>query len=54
LGMAYNTARTRLDEIVDALGGAPEDERPSRSDILAQVASGDLSVEEATRLIRGN
>jgi hypothetical protein len=53
LGMAYNTARNRLDDIVAALGGTPEDERPDRSDVLARIASGDITPEEGTRLLRG-
>lgn len=54
LGMSYNTARARLDDIVGALGGQPDDEeRPSRADIIARVSSGELSPDEAARLLRG-
>src|ERR671933_2112158 len=43
LGVAYNTARARLDEIVAALGGPTEsDERPDRSEILDRLASGEI------------
>lgn len=54
LGVSYNTARARLDDIVTALGGtAEEDDRPSRTDVIAKVASGELSAEEAAVLLRG-
>ncbi|WP_376797061.1 DUF2089 domain-containing protein [Thermogemmatispora sp.] len=56
LDIAYNTARNRLDEIVAALGGAPEPEpRPSvdRRAILDRLAAREISVEEAMRLLRG-
>ena len=54
LDIAYNTARSRLDEIVTALGGAPEnDGRVDRRLILDRLASKEISVEEAMRLLRG-
>lgn len=53
LEIAYNTARTRLDEIVTALGGAPEhDGRPDRRQVLDRLASREISVEEAMRLLK--
>jgi hypothetical protein len=54
LGIAYNTARSRLDEIVMALGGPPEnDGRVDRRAILERLASKEISVEEAARLLKG-
>jgi len=55
LGVAYNTARTRLDEIVRALGGQPEgaDDTPPRTDVLDALSRGELSYEEAMRRLRG-
>ena len=54
LDVAYNTARSRLDEIVTALGGAPEnDGRADRRAILDRLASREISVEEAMRLMKG-
>lgn len=54
LDIAYNTARSRLDEIVAALGGAPEnDGRADRRAILDRLASKEISVEEAMRLMKG-
>jgi len=54
LDVAYNTARSRLDEIVTALGGAPEnDGRADRRGILDRLASKEISVEEAMRLMKG-
>jgi hypothetical protein len=54
LDMAYNTARSRLDEIVTALGGAPEgDGRADRRVVLDRLAAKEISVEEAMRLLKG-
>src|SRR5579885_1979983 len=54
MDIAYNTARSRLDEIVTALGGAPaNDGRTDRKVILARLAAKEISVEEAMRLLKG-
>ncbi|MDQ3900880.1 MAG: DUF2089 domain-containing protein [Actinomycetota bacterium] len=55
LKIAYNTARSRLDDIVAALGyGAPAAERrASRREVLDRLSAGEISVEEATQLLRG-
>jgi hypothetical protein len=55
LKIAYNTARSRLDDIVAALGyRVPEqDHRPERRAVLDRVAAGELSVEDAMKLLRG-
>src|ERR687884_1965916 len=52
LKIAYNTARSRLDDIVAALGyGAPAAERrASRREVLDRLSAGEISVEEATQL----
>ncbi len=53
LEIAYNTARARLDEIVTALGGAPEsDGRPDRRQVLDRLAAREISVEEAMRMLK--
>jgi hypothetical protein len=55
LKMAYNTARSRLDDIVAALGYgtlAPV-AGVDRKEILERLAEGEITVEEATRLLRG-
>lgn len=53
LDIAYNTARTRLDEIVAALGGPPEhDGRPDRRQILDRLAAKEISVEDAMRMLK--
>ena len=53
LDIAYNTARSRLDEIVTALGGAPEgDGRADRRIVLDRLAAKEISVEEAMRLLK--
>ena len=54
LDIAYNTARSRLDEIVTALGGAPEgDGRADRRIVLDRLAAKEISVEDAMRLMKG-
>ncbi|GCE13818.1 DUF2089 domain-containing protein [Tengunoibacter tsumagoiensis] len=54
MNVAYNTARGRLDDIVMALGGPPEHEaRPDRRVVLDRLASKEISVEEAMRLLKG-
>ena len=54
LDIAYNTARSRLDEIVTALGGPPEnDKRADRRAILDRLAAKEITVEEAMRLLKG-
>ena len=54
LKIAYNTARSRLDDIVAALGfGAPPPAgRPNRREVLDRIAAGELTVEEAMDLLR--
>lgn len=53
LDIAYNTARSRLDEIVTALGGAPEnDHRADRRLVLDRLAAKEISVEDAMRLLK--
>jgi len=54
LDIAYNTARSRLDEIVTALGGAPEgDSRADRRLVLDRLAAKEINVEEAMRMLKG-
>ncbi len=53
MNIAYNTARSRLDEIVAALGGAPEnDGRVDRRSVLDRLAAKEISVEEAMRQLK--
>jgi hypothetical protein len=53
LGVSYNTARNRMDEIVRALGATAEDEgRPDRSALLNRLAAGEISYEEAMNELR--
>lgn len=51
LGVSYNTARSRLDDIVRALGGLPEEQvdREPQTDILDRLSSGEIDFEEAMR-----
>ncbi|GCF10512.1 DUF2089 domain-containing protein [Dictyobacter arantiisoli] len=52
--IAYNTARSRLDDIVTALGGTPEyDGRVDRRAILDKLAAKEISVEDAMKQLKG-
>lgn len=61
LGVAYNTVRSRMDEVVDALGGLPGDDEPTpsassaraeeRTRVLAALAAGEMSVEQAQQAL---
>ncbi|GCE27304.1 Fis family transcriptional regulator [Dictyobacter alpinus] len=54
MNIAYNTARSRLDDIVTALGGTPEfDGRVDRRVVLDRLAAKEISVEEAMKLLKG-
>jgi hypothetical protein len=54
MDIAYNTARSRLDEIVTALGGAPENNnRVDRRLILDRLAAKEISIEDALRQLKG-
>lgn len=54
MNVAYNTARSRMDEIVAALGGVPENNgHLDRRAILDQLADKQISVEEAMRMLKG-
>ncbi|NWG22277.1 MAG: DUF2089 domain-containing protein [Chloroflexi bacterium] len=54
LKVAYNTARSRLDDIVATLGYTPpaEESRFDRRTVLDRLAAKEISVEEAMRLLR--
>jgi hypothetical protein len=57
-GIAYNTIRSRLDEVVEAIGAPPDrpagprPTRAERSTIIDKLAAGDLSVEDAIAALR--
>ncbi len=51
LGVSYNTARNRLEEIAAALGASGEPEKPDRLSILKQLRDGELSFDEALNSI---
>jgi hypothetical protein len=58
LGISYPTARTRLTEVIRALGYEVREEptpisSEERKDILQQLASGEISSSQAVELLRG-
>ncbi|MBC8160419.1 MAG: DUF2089 domain-containing protein [Roseiflexaceae bacterium] len=53
LRVAYNTARSRLDDVVAALGyAAPADTRVERRVVLDKLAAKEISVEDAMKLLK--
>lgn len=53
LSVSYTTARTRMDEIVVAIGYTPPSEEPAeRRDVLRRLEAGEISAEEALRLLK--
>jgi hypothetical protein len=58
LGMSYPTVRSRLNEVIQALGyevteSKPEVSLEERRAILEQLASGEISSQEAVQLLQG-
>ncbi len=47
LGVAYNTARNRLDDIVEAIGGVEPEIDPERQEVLTRLANREISFDEA-------
>lgn len=52
LNVAYNTARSRLDDVVAALE-APTPVGERRGDVLQRLSAGEIEVDEALRLLDG-
>ena len=54
LGVAYNTARSRLDDIVDAVGGSsPPPGSTQRLDVLERLAAGEIDLADALEQLQG-
>lgn len=53
LGISYPTVRKKLDEIILALGHAPQSERMKREEILDAIDKGEISAKEGIALLRG-
>jgi hypothetical protein len=59
LGLSYPTIRNRLHEVIRTLGFEPGRDEPAevsqekRNSILADLAAGKITAEDATRLLRG-
>lgn len=57
LGISYPTVRSRLDKVIAALGyslssRSEEDVASERRQILTQLSNGDITAEEATKLLK--
>ncbi len=53
LGISYPTVRKKLDEVIQALGHAPQPERMKREEILDAIDKGEISVKEGIALLKG-
>jgi hypothetical protein len=58
LGMSYPTVRSRLNDVIRALGYEVSESKPEispeeRRSILEQLASGEISSQEAVQLLQG-
>jgi hypothetical protein len=58
LGMSYPTVRSRLNEVIRSLGYEVSESKPEvtpeeRRSILEQLASGEISSQEAVQLLQG-
>ena len=53
LGISYPTVRKKLDEVIQALGHAPEAERMNREEILDAIDRGEISAKEGIALLKG-
>ena len=59
LGLSYPTIRNRLHEVIRALGFEPGKEEivdisaEKRNEVLAELESGNISADEAMRILRG-
>ena len=52
LNISYPTVRKKLDEVIEALGYAPQVELMKRSEILDAVERGEISAREGAELLR--
>ena len=52
LGMSYPTVRKRLEEVVCALGYAPEEKRMAHMEILDAIDRGEMSAHDGIRQMR--
>ena len=56
LGVAYNTARSRLDGVVEALGGPPEppgQDETTKREILDRLAAREIDFDQAMTALKG-
>jgi hypothetical protein len=58
MGVAYNTARSRLDDIVEALGGSsdaeqvPEKPKMNANEVLSKLEAGEIGYEDAMKALK--
>lgn len=54
LNVSYPTVKKMLDEVIVQLGYTPEeDDKPDREAVLKQLADGEITKEEAFKLLKG-
>jgi hypothetical protein len=52
LNISYPTVRKKLNEVIEALGYAPQEELMKRSEILDAIERGEISAREGAELLR--
>ena len=55
LGISYPTVRNKLEDVIEALGYSPKYSVPvvNKKEILEKLSSGEISSEEALKLLKG-
>ncbi len=53
LGISYPTVRNKLDDVISALGHKVEKTRINQKEILEKLKKGEISKDEALRLLNG-
>jgi hypothetical protein len=53
LGISYPTVRSRLDNVLAALGFSEQAARVDRSEVIEMLERGEVTAEEAEKMLRG-
>ena len=55
MGISYPTVRNKLEDVIEALGYSPKYSVPvvNKKEILEKLSSGEISSEEALKLLKG-
>ena len=55
MGISYPTVRSKLENVIEALGYSPKYEEPkvNKKEVLEQLSKGEITSEEAVKLLQG-